>query len=171
MAFLETVIAHLYDLKSDVPSQYLNYHGDNQLYVTYATTKLRDGTLISEARIGSILEDIEKHDPHVFRPLVYENELIKVKISIRLPEGLAGGKIRGLIVYKVEIQLKKPVKGALAALAVALLREVPSRKNSGKVEGKGLGGLGVPGDKGPVPIPPIPARHPPPGRPQPHPDL
>lgn len=132
-----TVIAQLYDLKPDNPSDMRKGQQQVRHYSNFFPSELKDGTRVSEKLVGGVLEDFEKVNPDLFRPLVYENEYIKVKISIRLPSaaegGEAGGKLRGLIVYNVsyEMKNKSPVLVPVAVI-LALLAEAKARQQAGK---------------------------------------
>lgn len=132
-----TVSAELYDLKPDNPSDMRKGQQQVRHYSNFFPSELRDGTRVSDARVGGVLESFEKVNPDLFRPLVYENEFVKVKISIRLPSaaegGEAAGKLRGMIVYKIEYEMKnKSLVLVPEAVILALLAEARKRQEEGK---------------------------------------
>ncbi|GEO13532.1 SpvB/TcaC N-terminal domain-containing protein [Microvirga aerophila] len=104
------VEAHVYDLKPAGGADLEEYTKQIQNYVDHFPSSTKNGGAVL-ARVGTVLEVIQKTYPKVLDPIELDTPEGKVTITLSLPKSKATlGAVPGFIEYNIRVQRKQDVK-------------------------------------------------------------
>jgi hypothetical protein len=134
----DQLVAHIHELKPDKPwfdlsdAQAKALQKETWHYSQYAPRRTKDGFEVVDPRPGTVIRDLDAGERAVgvpesarlLAPIEFNLPDIDVRVTLRLEDSGAGGKVAGLVLYTVQLRPHQPLKEPIKELAKKTLQEI-----------------------------------------------
>jgi hypothetical protein len=135
-------LGHLYDLKPDNPKRYRKYQTEVDLYLEYFPDTIPGGKvsppqaspiLLSAAQMGTDLTILARVAPQIFEPVRISDPTMEVTMTMSLPVDENNHPVEGLVVYKLDVRMKRPGEEDSVQRTVDLLKTRPYQTHGAQI--------------------------------------